>query len=245
MQLKGKRAFVTGGSRGIGKAIVEELAHHGASVGFTYFRHEKEALALAKSLDRPSFPVRAFACDVRNAQQLQNTIQACARQMGGLDILVNNAGSWKIVDELEVPESEWEEELQVNLKAPYFAIQAALPHMKKGGKIVNIASAVAYKGSKFNLAYAAAKAGVVVMTKQLSKTLGPKGICINAIAPGPIDTDFLNPMNSAAQRKKWEAEIPLGRMGTAQDVAHVALFLASPLSGFVTGQTILVDGGRT
>ncbi|MBU1197265.1 3-oxoacyl-ACP reductase FabG [Candidatus Micrarchaeota archaeon] len=244
MRLKGQVALVTGGSRGIGKAIVQRFAKEGATVAFTYHHSKKSAEAVLESITRDGGKGAIWKCDVAKRNEVQTFVESAVKRFGRLDILVNNAGTVKPVNDLDATETLWDDMLAIHLKGVYFGIQSAVPFMKRNGKIINVSSAAAIKGTQVSLPYAAAKAGVILLTKQLSRTLGEKGITINAIAPGPIETDLLKSFGAPGRREEWIRDIPLHRLGQPDDIANIALFLASQESGFITGQTLIADGGR-
>jgi len=225
--LSGKTALVTGASRGIGKAIAIELAKNGADVVVNYNRNEKEALDVVGEIKNIGCRSIAIKADVSSFDEVAKMFGIVKREFGRLDILVNNAGI--IMDKTlrKMTQEEWNTVIKINLNGVYNATKNALPLIGKGGRIINISSVVALQGNFGQTNYAASKAGIIGFTKSLAKELGKNGITVNAIAPGFIDTDL----------------IPLGRIGMPQDVANLAVFLASGRANYITGEVICVDGG--
>ena len=234
-----KTVFITGGSRGIGRAMVELFSSNGYSVAFTYKNSESEAKSLAECTG--ALAIRADSaseCDVISA------VNAAEEAFGRIDCLINNAGvsSFSLFTDLTL--EEWNSHLAVNLTGAFLYSKATIPGMvaRKSGRIINITSMWGITGSSCEVHYSTAKAGLIGMTKALAKELGPSGICVNAIAPGLIDTD-MNKSLSAEDIKAIEDETPLMRIGTAEEVARVALFLADEGGSFITGEVLNVSGG--
>jgi len=225
--LEGKLALVTGASRGIGRAIAEELARHGARVVGT----------ATNDNSLKTVPGEARLLDVRNAEQCD----ALVKELGEVAILVNNAGITRDNLALRMKDAEWDEVMETNLKAIFRLSRAVMRGMMKArwGRIINITSVVGASGNAGQANYAAAKAGVVGMTKSLARELGSRNITVNCVAPGFIDTDMTRAL-SDEQKKALLEQIPLGRLGTAQDVVA---YLASPAGGYVTGAVLHVNGG--
>jgi len=243
-RLIGKRALVTGGSRGIGAAIVRRLAAEGADVAFTYVSSPEQADATAKaarSLGSHSIEIHADSAD---AEALVAAVERTEEELGAIDILVHNAGiaSMAPVDAFEL--AEFDRTVAINLRAVFVATQAAVKHMKTGGRIVTIGSCNAERMPFVGGAvYAMSKAGLVGLVKGLARDLGPRGITINNIQPGPIDTD-MNPADGAfAETLRGYMAVP--RYGTADEVAAMVAWLCSTESGFVTGASLTIDGGFT
>jgi len=247
--LEGKKALVTGASRGIGKAIALALAKQGADVGVNFRSSVSEATITAeeiKKLGRESLIVQA---DVSKKEQVDNMVRQVVAKFGRIDILVNNAGvvAFKPFDQMT--EGEWDEVINVNLKGQFLCIKAVAPHMEKAGKgrIINLASvASGGVGVGFpNLAhYCASKGGVVALTEELALELSPKGINVNAIAPGAIDTDMTQSIKENPEvLKATLGRIPKGRLGKPEDIAVMAVFLASDEADYCTGTVFYVDGG--
>ncbi|MCW3027696.1 MAG: short-chain dehydrogenase [Solirubrobacterales bacterium] len=241
LELSGKHALVTGGSRGIGRAIVLGLARQGVRVAGCYHTDSDAVQGLRAELDEignGSFMIQADVANETSVKALLDEVRARLRRV---DILVNNAGvvSHAMLDmELE----EWQRVLDTNLTGMFLITRAAVPHMPDGGSIINITSAAAMVGMVARTHYTASKAGVMGFTRSLCKELGPRQIRANAIAPGIIETDQVSGL-SDEQHKRYEGLAALGRLGDAVDVADVALFLASDLSRFVSGVVLNVDGG--
>lgn len=241
--LHGRRALVTGASRGIGRAIAEALAGAGADVAVT----ARDVSALAdtvtaiEALGRKAF---ALAQDVRDVAASQAAIDAAADRLGGLDILVNNAGYEEVTPSLEVTEAVWDRVVDTNLKGAFFAAQAAARRMTGGGSIINLASLTSYVGVPTATPYGASKSGIVGMTHALATEWAGRSIRVNAIAPGY----FRTAMTDVFYRDEgWQTamlgKIPLGRFGALDDLAGAVIFLASDASAYLTGQCLPVDGG--
>ncbi|BDG06917.1 3-oxoacyl-[acyl-carrier-protein] reductase [Anaeromyxobacter paludicola] len=242
---KGKVALVTGGSRGIGRAIVETLARGGAAVAVNYAGNEaaaKEAAERATAAGAPA--VRLMKFDVGDPAACAAAVDEVVKALGGLHVLVNNAGI--AIDQLvmRIKDEDWNRQLQVNLTGAFNLIRAASrPMMKaRGGAIVNLTSVVGEMGNAGQAAYAATKAGLIGLTKSVARELASRGVRVNAVAPGFIDTDMTSAIPEAARAKMLEA-IALGRLGTAQEVADCVAWLASEQASYVTGEVIRVNGG--
>jgi 3-oxoacyl-[acyl-carrier protein] reductase len=240
--LENKIAFVTGGSRGIGAAIVEQFAAHGATVGFSYHQNSDAATNVLTKLPIHHLPHQAYRCDVSQPAQVQNTMQTFLATYGRIDILVNNAGLIKDNLLTEISLNDWNQILATNLTAAYLHIQEILKIMiaARSGTILNISSVVGIGGNAGQANYAASKAGLIGLTKSVAKEVGGRNIRCNAIAPGIIETDMTQNIVNESFIKKMVA---LKRIGTAEEVAHTALFLASDWSKYITGQVIPVCGG--
>jgi 3-oxoacyl-[acyl-carrier protein] reductase len=240
-ELEGASALVTGGSRGIGRAIVLSLASAGAKVTFADMLDEpaQETIALAGAQS-----VRYVRTDVTDATAVKAAVDAAVAHGGGLDILVNNAGITKDNLLIRMSDDEWDRVLAVNLRGVFLVTRAATrPLMKsKRGRIVNIASVVGVIGNAGQTNYAASKGGLIAFTKSLARELAGRGVTANAVAPGYIQTDMTAALPAAAA-EELQKKIPLGRLGSADDIAGTVRFLASPGAGYVTGQVICVDGG--
>ena len=234
-----KHIFITGGSRGIGAAMVRAFSSAGYRVSFTYLHSQEGAMTLAE--ETGATPILA---DCRNPEAISAGVAQAIEKNGGVDILVNNAAISSFSMFCDITKSVWEEMLAVNLNAPFHFTQGVLPHMihEKWGRIINISSIWGETGSSCEVHYSTAKAGLIGMTKALAKELGPSGITVNCIAPGVIDTD-MNACLSQEIREALAEETPVGRLGTPEEVAQTALFLASEDAGFITGQVIGQNGG--
>ncbi|MEU7985021.1 SDR family NAD(P)-dependent oxidoreductase [Streptosporangium canum] len=240
LKLTGKKALVTGGSRGIGRGIVLGLAHAGADV-VTCYRTESEAVtSLARELKETGGDHQLVKADVSDPAEVDALVEDCRTSLGSLDVVVHNAGVISHVPFAELPVEEWRRVVENNLGGPYLVTQRALPLLSAGASIIFIGSRVATVGIPLRSHYTATKAGLVGLTRSLAKELGPRGLRVNVVAPGPIETEEPAP---AEVRERYRKMIPLGRLGTPEDVAGVVAFLASDLSRFVNGETINVDGG--
>ena len=240
--LKGRNALVTGASRGIGKAIAIELARNGANVIVNYNRNEKEANDVVEEIKKMGYRSIALKADVSDFDEVNKMFEVVMREFGHLDILVNNAGI--IMDKTlqNMAKEEWNVVIKTNLTGAYNVTRNALQLLKPNGRIINISSLVALDGNFGQANYAASKAGIIGFTKSLAKELGRYSITVNAIAPGLIETDIIKDI-PLARRKEMNKLIPLGRIGTPKDIANLALFLASPRAGYITGDVICVNGG--
>ncbi len=242
--LHGKTAFITGASRGIGRAIASKFATEGADVVFTHLANDEQGQGLAEELRLLGGKVHAYRSDASDLSAVKVLIQDVVKKFGRLDILVNNAGITR--DNLLpfMSEQTWDEVLNVNLKSCFNTVKAATKTFLKqrSGAIINISSVVGIKGNAGQANYAASKAGIIGFTKSVALELGARNIRANAIAPGLIDTAMTKNLNGFAEQN-WKKSIPLQRIGLPEDVANCALFLASDAASYITGQVIQVDGG--
>ncbi|RKT86641.1 3-oxoacyl-[acyl-carrier protein] reductase [Saccharopolyspora antimicrobica] len=238
MALHGKTAVVTGGSRGIGRAIVQRLTAEGATVLFGHVRDEAAAAALSADTG-----ARAELVDVGETDQVARLFAAADEHLGELDILVNNAGIPGTTPFLDISEAEYDRIMAVNAKGTFLAMQHAARRMRGGGRIVNISSMSTAWASPGESAYAASKAAVEQLTQVAAKELGPRGITVNAVSPGPTDTDLLRGAVGADAIAATEHMTPLGRLGRPTDIADVVAFLVGPDAHWVTGQNIRATGG--
>jgi 3-oxoacyl-[acyl-carrier protein] reductase len=240
--VEGKRAVVTGGSRGIGRGIVQALVRCGVSVAACYHRESDASQAVARELEAAANGSYMIQCDVADEASVNRMAADVRRRFAHIDILVNNAGvvSHKMLVDMDI--SEWRLVVDTNLTSMYLIVRSLLDCMPVGSSIINVSSAVAMVGLPARTAYTASKAGVIGLSRSMCKELGPKGIRVNTIAPGIIETDQVAGL-SPAQRSRYEQFAALGRLGTPDDVAGAALFLASDLSRFISGVTLNVDGG--
>jgi 3-oxoacyl-[acyl-carrier protein] reductase len=244
MNLEGKIALVTGASRGIGREIALELARQGANVAVNYSGSEakaNEVVDLIKELGRDAF---AIQCDVSNSEAVTNMIKETIERFGKLDVLVNNAGITRDNLLMRMKEEEWDDVININLKGVFLVTKAVTRQMMKQryGRIINVASIVGVSGNAGQANYVAAKAGVIGLTKTSAKELATRNITVNAIAPGFITTDMTDKLTEEVKSEMLRV-IPLARFGEPKDIAKVAVFLASDDSGYMTGQTLHVDGG--
>lgn len=244
MKFAGKTAVVTGGSRGLGRAVCLELAKGGANVVFCYAGNEaaaKETTAACEALGAKALVVR---CDVAKADEVKALMDAAVKEFGRIDILVNNAGITRDGLLMMMKEEDFDAVIAANLKGTFLCMKAVSRIMMKQryGRIVNLSSVVGLRGNAGQVNYAASKAGVVGMTKSLAKELASRGVTVNAVAPGFIATDMTAAMTDAAKEATL-ASIPLQRLGAPEDVAHAVAFLASDEAAYITGQVLCVDGG--
>lgn len=242
--LEGKVALVTGAARGIGKALAVRFAQEGADVAFTDLVIDENAEQTKKEIEALGVKCKAYASDASNFEETEKVVAQIKEDFGRIDILVNNAGITKDGLMLRMTEQQWDLVLKINLKSAFNYIHAVLPIMlrQKGGSIINMASVVGVHGNAGQANYAASKAGMIALAKSVAQEVGSRGIRANAIAPGFIETAMTAALPEEV-RKDWAAKIPLRRGGTPEDIANVATFLASDMSGYVTGQVIQVDGG--
>ena len=234
-----KTVLITGGGRGIGAACVRLFAAQGDSVAFLYRSDDESAGKLARECG--ALPIRA---DVSDAKQVEMAVRAAVRRLGEIDVLICNAGVASFSLLQQTSDEEWRRVMGTNLDGTFFAVRAVLPSMiaRGSGRIVTLSSIWGQVGSSMEVAYSASKAALIGFTRALSKEVGPGGITVNCIAPGVIDTD-MNASLSETVRAELCDQTPLGRMGTAEEVAEAALFLASDAASFITGQVLGVDGG--
>ncbi|HHU05406.1 MAG TPA: 3-oxoacyl-[acyl-carrier-protein] reductase [Clostridiales bacterium] len=240
--LKGKVAVVTGGSRGIGRAICERFAENGANVAFLYSGSAEKAEELKAKLLASGVKAEAYKCNVADFNEVSDTFKRIVADFGTVDILVNNAGITRDKLLLSMREQDFDEVLDVNLKGFFNTIKQVYPILakKRAGKIINISSISGLIGNPGQANYSASKAGVIGLTKTVAKELASRGVCCNAIAPGFIKTDMTAAFTG---ENRLVSSIPLGRMGLPEEVASLALFLASPSSDYITGEVIRIDGG--
>jgi 3-oxoacyl-[acyl-carrier protein] reductase len=246
IDLKGKVALVTGGSRGIGKATVIMLAEAGASVAFTYRQSSKEADELVDSLSKSGRKIRAYQSDASRHEDAKAIVEKVIQEYQRLDILVNNAGIRRDNLLLRMSEKEWDEVMDTNLKSVFNFTKVACRQMVRqhSGKIISVASVAGLVGNAGQVNYSASKAGIIGFTRSLAKEVASRNIQVNAVAPGYIETDLTVNLTES-QRKAITDVIPLKRTGQPEEVAEMVVFLASSCSDYMTGQVISVDGGMT
>ena len=242
--LSGKVCLVTGGSRGIGRAIVQAMIGAGAHVAFTYKHSKEQAEALATSLSTDSARCKAYKADVASPEEMQAAIKQTVTDLGPISILVNNAGITRDKSFLKMTKEMWEEVMHVDLDGLFYTTQLVARDMVGSGwgRIINISSIVGQTGNFGQTNYAAAKGAVISFTESLARELARKGITVNAVAPGFIETDMVSGMPAEAL-EQVKAMTPIGRLGKPEEIADAVVFLASPKSSYVTGQVLAVNGG--
>jgi 3-oxoacyl-[acyl-carrier protein] reductase len=243
--LENKVAVVTGASRGIGEGIALKLAEHGASIAFTYLSSDEKAKALEERLQAFGVKAKAYKSNAANFTECEAAVNDIVKEFGTIDICVNNAGISKDNLLLRMTAEQWDEVITTNLKSVFnMTKQVIRPMMKaKKGSIINMSSIIGMRGNAGQSSYAASKAGIIGFTKSIAAELGSRNVRCNAIAPGFVETDMTSYLKEGEGADKYKANIPLGKFGTAEDIANVTLFLASDMSSYVTGQTISVCGG--
>ncbi len=243
MRLKDEIAFITGSARGIGREIAEVFAREGALVIISDIKAE-DCQVTAQELESKGYKADSFACNVTNLQDVEGVVAKVMEKYGRIDILVNNAGITRDNLFLRMKEEDWDSVISVNLKGTFNACKSVSRAMLKArkGKIISIASVIGVMGNAGQANYAASKAGVIALTKSLARELASRSINVNAVAPGYIKTAMTDKLSEDVKAKILE-QVPLSRMGTPTDVANVCLFLASKEADYITGQTIIVDGG--
>ena len=244
--LTGKTALVTGATRGIGRSIALKFASEGADVAFTYRSQYEAAQSLVSEIEAAGVKAMAFASDAASFEDAHRVVEEVKAAFGRIDILVNNAGITKDGLMMRMDEAQWDAVVGTNLKSAFNFIHACTPVMarQRCGSIISMSSVVGIAGNAGQCNYSASKAGLIGLSKSIAKEMGPRGIRANCIAPGFIVTDMTSALPDNV-RQEWEKQIPLRRGGTPEDVANVALFLASDMSSYVTGQVISCCGGMS
>ncbi len=242
--LLGKTALITGASKGIGRSVALTFAAQGANVAFTYLSSVEKGQALEEELQDLGVKAKGYRSDASQFQDAEELINAVVAEFGSLDVLVNNAGITKDNLLMRMSEEMWDEVININLKSVFNTVKAATKTFmkQKSGSIINMTSVVGLKGNAGQANYAASKAGIIGFTKSIALELGSRNIRSNAIAPGFIETEMTNKLDEKTVQS-WRDGIPLRRGGTPEDVAQCAVFLASDMSSYITGQVLQVDGG--
>lgn len=242
--LEGKVVLITGATRGIGKAIAEKCAEHGANIAFTYASSAQKANELETVLKNAGIEAKGFQSDASDFEAAQQLVDEVVKNFGTIDVLINNAGITRDGLLMRMTEDQWDEVIRTNLKSVFNLTKAAMRTMLKArsGSIINMSSVVGVKGNAGQANYAASKAGILGFTKSVALEIGSRNVRCNAIAPGFIETEMTGALDENVVNE-WRQAIPLKRGGTPEDVANLCLFLASDMSAYITGQTINVDGG--
>lgn len=243
--LEGRKALITGASRGIGKAIAEKFAEYGASVGINYHSNEEKARKVLDEVEDHSEGI-LLKGDVSREKDCRKILEKFTDEFGGLDILVNNAGIYKRKDLEETSIEDFDEIMAVNTKGAFMLCKFSLPYLKESssGKIINMSSQLAFKGSDHGVSYVVSKAALLGLTRALALELGPEGITVNGIAPGTIDTDIIGGYSEEKKKRRAES-IPVKRLGKPEDIAYSCLYLASDMGDYVNGEVIGVNGGSS
>jgi 3-oxoacyl-[acyl-carrier protein] reductase len=243
--LEGKIAIITGAARGIGEAIALKLASQGAHIAFTFLSSEERAKSLEQKLTAHGVKAKAYKSDAGSYEECEQLVNAVLKEYGTVDVCINNAGISKDSLLLRLAPEQWDEVMNTNLKSVFnMTKQVIRPMLKaKKGSIVNMSSIIGIRGNAGQSSYAASKAGIIGFTKSVAHELGSRNIRCNAIAPGFIETDMTHYLQDENSAKSFLAKIPLGRFGSAEEIADTALFLASDMSSYITGQVISICGG--
>lgn len=242
--LENKTAIITGAARGIGKALAIKYAQEGANVALVVRKIDDNANEVEKEILTYGVKVNKYVCNVASFEEVHASVKKIAEDFGRIDILVNNAGITKDTLMMRMTEEQWDDVIDTNLKSAFNFIHAVTPTMmkQKAGSIINMSSVVGLSGNAGQANYAASKAGMIGLAKSVAKEIGSRGIRVNCICPGFIETDMTSILSEDV-KKKWEEQIPLRRAGTTDDVANLTVFLGSDKSTYITGQAISVCGG--
>lgn len=242
--LTGKTALITGASRGIGRAIAEKMAQNGANVAVIYMGNEEAAKETCARIEQTGKKAKMYRCDISDFEAAGQMVKAVISDFGGVDILVNNAGITKDALVLSMKEEDFARVIDTNLKGAFYTIKHLYSHFmkKRAGRIINISSVAGLMGNPGQANYSAAKAGLIGLTKTVAKELAGRSVTCNAIAPGFIKTDMTDKLSDKVKQEGIQA-VPLRRMGTPDDVANLAVFLAGDEAAYITGEVIKVDGG--
>jgi len=245
--LEGKIAIITGAARGIGEGIALKFAESGANIAFTYISEssEEKAVMLEQKLSTMGVKAKAYKSNAGDYSQCETFVNNVLKEFGTVDICVNNAGISKDNLLLRLTPEQWDEVIKINLNSVFYMTKQVIkPMMKaKSGSIINMSSVIGEMGNAGQSSYAASKAGIIGFTKSVARELGSRNIRCNAIAPGFVETDMTNYLKDGANAEKYKADIPLGKFAGTEDIANAALFLASGMGSYMTGQVISVCGG--
>lgn len=244
MMLKDKVALVTGASRGIGKAVAISLAAQGAKVAINYSSSKSQAMEVVELIRKNGGTAELFQAQVNNEEEVEAMFSSIEEKLGFVDILVNNAGITKDNLLMRMKTSEWDDVIDVNLKGAFLCTRRVLKGMMKNryGKIINISSVVGFSGNAGQFNYSATKSGIIGMTKSAALELASRGIRVNAVAPGFIETDMTAKLSDEV-KESYKEKIPLKSLGSVDDIANAVIYLASPMSDYMTGQTLHLNGG--
>ncbi len=243
MRFEDKVVIVTGSSRGFGATIARAFAREGAAVVITYHREQEGEAARAQAVARDAGAELVLAFDVRDRSSVRDVMRRTAERYDRIDVLVNNAGVNVVGDFDQISEEQWDAVVDTDLKGVFVCCQEVLPYMRAGGRVVNIGSVSGQYGGPRTPSYAAAKAGVMALTHCMARFVGPRGITVNCVSPGMIESEMLDSTMPAALAAKLLPSVLLGRRGTQEEVAQAVLFCAAQGSSYMTGQTIAVNGG--
>jgi len=245
ISLKGKVALITGGSRGIGRATAKMFAQAGCDVAINYQSDRKSGDSIVEEALKFGIKAKAYKADVSDKSQVDDMVASAIKDFGRIDILVNNAGIWKYNPIDGMTDERLKETININLLGSFYTIMAVVPHMKKQkyGVIINVSSTAGQRGEAFHSPYAATKSGVIGLTKSLAPELVKDNIRVNCVAPGWVDTDMSRPSLESDEAEEVLSKIPMGRVGTPEELAGPILFMASDLSTFITGEILNVNGG--